>query len=83
MAFDAIDGPFGGYANVSQVVSAAAQTAILAEIDKFTALLPNSSTGAVASGDLPDADAIRPELETAIRVEIAALKAAIDAAPTA
>lgn len=83
MAFTAVDGPFGGYTNVSQVISAAAQTAVLAEIDKFLALFPNSATGAAGSGAMPDAEAIRPELETKIRVEIAALKAAIDAAPTA
>lgn len=82
MAFDAIDGPFGTY-TITQVISAAAQTEILAAIDSFLALLPNSSTGAAASGDMPDADAIRPEYETKVRVEIAALRAAIDAAPTA
>lgn len=70
--------PFGTYA-VTEVVSANAQAEILLQIDNFLALLPNSSTR--TPGGSPDFDAIRPELETNIRVELAALKAAIDAAP--
>lgn len=72
--------PIGTYA-VTEVVSAAAQAEIIAQIDTFLALLPNSSTG--AAGGSPDYDAIRAELETNIRAELAALTAAIDAAPTA
>ena len=75
------EGPFGGYNDITDVVSAAAQTSILAEMDKFIALLPDSANG--KPGATPDFDAIRPELEQVLRAEFAALKAAIDAAPTA
>jgi len=75
------EGPFGGYANVTEIISAAGQTAVLAEINKFIALLPNSATG--ARGASPDFDAIRPEYEVKLRAELTALKAAIDAAPVA
>ena len=74
------EGPFGGYTDVTEVVSAAAQLEILAEVDKLIALLPNSASG--AAGATPDFDAIRPEYEVILRAELAALKAAIDAAPT-
>lgn len=72
--------PIGAYA-VTEVVSAAAQAEIITQVETFLALLPKSSTG--AAGGSPDYDAIRPELETNIRAELAALIAAIDAAPTA
>lgn len=75
--------PVGGYSNVTQVVSAAAQTAILAEVDKFLAVLPNPDAAPPTQGATPDYDDIRPEILANIRAEISALKAAIDAAPTA
>lgn len=78
MAIDLV--PMGTYA-VTNIVSAAAQAEILAQVDVLLALLPNSSTG--AAGASPDYDAIRPELETNLRRELAALRTGIDAAPTA
>lgn len=73
--------PVGGYTNVTQVISAAAQTAVLAEVDKLLALIPDPTVG--GGGVAPFYDAFRPEIAAALRLEIAALKAAIDAAPTA
>jgi len=78
--------PVGGYSDVTEVVSAAAQTEILAEIDKLLALVPDTDhSNAQASppqGTAPLYDKWSPELANAIRVEIAALKTAIDNAPT-
>lgn len=76
------ESPYLTYA-VAQVVSAAAQAEIIGQINNFLALLPNSSLGTAGSTSAHDFDAIRPEVETAIRTELTALKAAIDAAPTA
>ena len=76
------EGPFGGYANVTEVVSAAAQTAILAEIDKLAALIPDGSAGDQPAAH-PEFDSIRPDYAVKVHAEITALKAAIDAAPTA
>lgn len=73
-------GAQGGYVNVAVVVSAAAQTAILAEIDKLTALF-NVADGAIAAS--PDFDMMPPHMADKLVVEITALKAAIDAAPEA
>lgn len=75
------EGPFGGYTDVTGVINATAAAELIVEINKLLALLPNSSTNEQAA--TPDFDAIRPELETQIRVEAAALLAAIAAAPTA
>ncbi len=74
--------PVGGYSNITQVVSAAAQTAILAEIDKFAGVLPDPEASPPTQGASPDYDAIRSDVIKNIRVELDALKAAIDAAPT-
>ena len=73
------EGPFGSYANVTNTVSAAAKSEIIANIDAFIALLPDSSTG--APGATPDFDVLRPELERVLRAELDAVKAAINAAP--
>jgi len=68
-------------ADVTGVVDATAAAEIVVLGAAFLALLPNSSTGAL--GATPDYDAIRPELETNLRAEMAAILAAIAAAPTA
>lgn len=76
--------PFGGYTNVPNVISAAAQTAVLAEIDKFLALFPDPQLESHAKNRAhPDFDLVHPATVLKIRSEIAALKTAIDAAPTA
>jgi len=80
-------GPFGGYVNVADVVSAAAQVTIIAEVDKFMALIPDFPfpTNVVSGGQPaahPEFDRIDPSLADRLRVELVALKAAIDAAPT-
>lgn len=76
------EGTFGGYSNVTEVVSADAQTAILAEIAKFTALIPTSLEGS-SPATTPEFDKMDPALGVRLRAELAALSAAIDAAPTA
>lgn len=77
---DSFGGPFGAYSNVTEVVSAAAQTEILAEVDKLLALIPDIT--AAESAASPDFDEIPPHTASKLRDEITALKAAIDAAPT-
>lgn len=72
-------GAVGGYVNVANVISAAAQTAVLAEIDKLTALLVPTDGKKAAS---PDFLGLDKAMSSKIAVEIAALKVAIDAAPT-
>lgn len=68
-------------ADVTGVVDATAAAEIVVLIAAFLALLPDSANG--TPGATPDYDAIRPELETNLRAEMAAISAAIAAAPTA
>lgn len=76
--------PFGGYTAVTEVTSAAAQTQILARVDLFLALFPDPESESHAKSRAhPDFDLIHPHTVKLIRAEIAALKTAIDAAPTA
>lgn len=77
---DVYDGPFGAYTDLTEIVSAAAQAEIAAEIAKLTALVPDISVA--ASQAHPDFDQIPPHTASKLRTEIAALAAAIAAAPT-
>ena len=79
---DTYDGPFAGVADVTEIVSAAAQTAILAEVDKVLALIPDITDSTPGSQAVPDFDLILPATAVKLRAEFAALKSAIDAAPT-
>ena len=72
--------PFGGYVDVTEVVSAAAQTEIIAEVEKLAALIPTPTDQLHPH---PEFDSIRPEYAAKLHAEIDALQAAIDAAPTA
>lgn len=76
---------FGGYVNATEVISAAAQTQILAKIDQFIALIPDPSKKSDLQAPTPhsDFDLVHPQTARQYRIELAALKAAIDAAPTA
>ena len=67
------------YTSVTGVVDATAASEIAALFTQLLALLPNSSTG--AAGASPDWDAIRPDVETNLRAEIAAFATAVAAAP--
>jgi len=71
---------FGGYSNVTDIVTAAAQTKIITQVNKLKALIPASTD--TTSGDHPDFDQLSPRLADQLRLEIAALVTAIDAAPT-
>lgn len=75
------EGPFGAYSNVTEVVSAAAQTDILTEFDKLVALIPDGSAGDQPATS-PEFDKIDPDMAVRLHAELAALRAAIDAAPT-
>lgn len=80
MAIDTV--PVGGYSDITKIVSAAAQTAILAEIDKLIALIPQQTgSSSDVPGPAPFYDGFRPEIAAALRDELDALKTAIDAAP--
>lgn len=78
---DTFDRPLSGMTNVTEVVSAAAQTQILARINLIKALIPDPTAG--TSAPTGDHDAIKPHMATALRTELDALIAAVDAAPTA
>lgn len=80
---DTFGQPIGAYADITEVVSAAAQTEILAEIDKFLALIPDITADPPVVAATPDFDQIPPHTAQKLRTELASLKAAIDAAPTA
>jgi len=71
--------PVGDYTDITQVISAAAQTAILVETAKFKALIEIVNGTAQSS---PDFGEIPPALSARLVAEFEALEAAIDAAPT-
>ena len=76
-------GPFGTY-SVTEVISAAAQTELLATLDELKTLIPEP--GVAADGIAPphpDFGLINPATAEKLRAEIDALKTEIDAAPTA
>lgn len=78
--------PFGAYTAPTEVISAAAQTEVIAEIAKLSALIadPYDAYGAgVHSAGSPDFDHMHPENAHKLQLELKALKTAIDAAPTA
>lgn len=82
MSLDLI--PVGGYANVTEVISAAGQAAVIVEVNKLLALIPDTDTKSPSpTGEIPFFDKMHPEVASALRLEIAALVVAIDAAPTA
>lgn len=74
-------GTRGGYSAVTEVISAAGQTQVLAQVDKLRGLLSSSTR------DAGQADTVfgrmDPSTRTFLLAEIDALKVAIDAAPTA
>ena len=78
---DIYDGPFSGISDTTEIVSAAAQTEILGQIDAVMALIPDPSAGVQASH--PDFDDIPPATAEKLRTELTNLKTRIDAAPTA
>ena len=63
----------------TQVISAAAQAQVLAQIDVVRNAIPDPTTGRSATH--PDWDQMHPRMAEQLRAELAALKAAIDAAP--
>lgn len=77
---DTYGGPYGGFSDVTNVIAAAAQTAVVAQVALLKALIPDITAG-VSAGH-PDFDLIPPEMAVKLRAEIDALSAAIDAAPT-
>lgn len=86
---DQFGGAFGGYSNITQVISAAAKTAIKTELHKLRDLVQDpaiqsnrTTTPYPNPGPSPDFDKVHPQLARQLRVEHAALDAAIDAAPT-
>ena len=78
--------PFGGYTNITQVISAAAKTALDTELDKLYALIPTAvqlaPPGSGTKTPSPDFERIHPDQAQAIRAELDGFKAAYQAAPT-
>lgn len=76
-------GPFGTYTGV-EVVSAAAQTEIIANLDSFKALFTSGTVSDDGSSNAhPDFDKIPPEAGAKLLAEIDALNVIIEAMPTA
>jgi hypothetical protein len=70
-------GPYATY-DVTEVVSAAAQTEINGKIDLLIALIGNDA----ANGGFPDGDDISPQMKAQLVEELGHLQTGIDAAPT-
>ena len=87
-------GPFGTYPDVTNVVSVAAQTEIIALLTELKTLIPGTPSafsagsgtpvGAVSEAPMqsPEFDAMRQSDADKLVAEIDAISAAIDAAPT-
>ncbi len=87
-------GPFGTYPNVTNVVSAAAQTEIIALLTELKTLIPGTPKAFTAGEGTPvggaseaamphpEFDKMPQDLAERLLVEINAIDAAIDAAPT-
>lgn len=76
-------GPFGGYAAPVGPITQPIQDQIIAEINKFKALLPNvGGASPTAPMPHPDFDQIPAASSVKLRAEIDGLIAAIDATPT-
>lgn len=69
-----------GYVDITDIISAAGQTAVNAEVDKLLALIPDNDTA--QAPDNTDWIEIPPGAAARLRNEITLLKTAIDAAPT-
>ena len=78
--------PIGAYTDVSDVIATAAAAKIVLEFDKLMAFIPDPEADDAdtvgVSGAAPDYDNVPPAYAVHIRAEIAALRAAIAAAPT-
>lgn len=77
------EGSVLGFTTPTEVISAAAQVQILAEIDKVIAAFTGQTSTTQVPGTVPDFDRIHPATAARIVTELTALKTAIDAAPTA
>ncbi len=73
--------PVANVSNVTDIIIAAAQAAVILEINKVKALIPDITQSVSASH--PDYDLIDPQTAVNLRAEIDALIVAIDAAPIA
>lgn len=75
-------GPFGTY-SVTEVISANAQTELLAVMDELLTLIPEPGVNSDGiAPPHPDFGMINPATAEKLRAEIDAIKTEIDAAPT-
>lgn len=78
--------PFGGYTDLTEVVSAAAKAQLDTQLAKLQALIPTAAQLAPpASGTKsasPDFDQFHPNQAQAVHAELDGFKAAYQAAPT-
>lgn len=70
------------FAAATEVISAAAQTEVLALVDVLLDSIPDPTTTAPGNNAHTEWDDMSPRMASQLRVELAALKTAIDAAPT-
>lgn len=80
MPADIYEGAFAGCADVTKIVSAAAQVEIAANIAAVKALIPDITTPGTSPHT--DFDLIHPETARKLRAELDALGTSIAAAPT-
>lgn len=71
---------FGGYTNLTPKLTLVQKSQLNANIEKLKALIPDPAAG--KSAPHTDFDLVHPETARKLRAEIAALKSAIDAAPS-
>lgn len=79
--------PVGVLANVTEIISANAQTMVLARIDTVLTYIPDVTRGGNGGQGVanlhPDFDEIPPATAQKLRDLLTALKTAVDAAPVA
>ena len=78
---DVFDGPFGGYSAQTQIQIQASQTEVIANLNKFKALITVQTAATQNSMPTPDFDQIPPHTAGKLVAEIDAIIAIVDAAP--
>lgn len=78
---DTYGGPFGGYSDVTEVLTAKSVSQMDANITALLALIPDPSDTTPTSAATPDFDQIPPHTAEKLRAEILALQDAYQANP--
>jgi hypothetical protein len=79
---DVYAAPYSGMTDVTQIIVAATQAALIARVNLVKALIPDPTDTTPESAAHPDFDDIPPHTAAKLRAELDALADAIDSAPT-